>query len=251
MHQYLDLGSGIVIPMYNLMIGIGAIIGFLVLENEIKKLKIDFQTDKKIYYSIIISAICGLFGAKLFEVVYKQFHFSLQNFYTSGLTFYGGLIFGVCSFFLINKLFKTNNTLAFNLVVPSLILMHGFGRIGCFLAGCCYGKPTNSMLGVCFPEGSIPAKHFGELSCLHPVQLYESFFLFLLFLVIIKFVSFEFRTALYFIAYGVFRFFIEFLRADYRGKFLTNSFSPSQIISIFIFILGLLIMFNNRIKKKL
>jgi len=232
------------------MIGIGAIIGFLILESEIKKIQIEFQTDKNIYYSIIISSICGLVGAKFFEVVYKQFDFSFENFYSSGLTFYGGLIFGICSFFLINKIFKTNNTIAFNLVIPSLILAHGFGRIGCFFAGCCYGKPTNSILGVCFPEGSLPARHFSELINLHPVQLYESFFLFLLFFIIIKFVSFEFRIIIYFIAYSIFRFFIELLRADYRGIFLTDFFSPSQIISIFIFILGVLLMFNILFKKR-
>lgn len=249
MHQYLNLGNGIVIPMYNLMIGIGAIIGFLILENEIKKSKIKFKTDKHIYYSIIVSSLCGLFGAKFFEIVYKQSYINFQIFYSSGLTFYGGLIFGFCSFYLINKFFKTNNMVAFNLIIPSLIVTHGFGRIGCFFAGCCYGKQTDSILGVCFPKGSIPAQHLGELTYLHPVQLYESCFLFLLFFLIFKFISFEYRIVVYFIAYSIFRFVIEFLRADYRGIFLTKYFSPSQIISIFILILGLIIMSNIRLGR--
>ncbi len=250
MHQYLDLGYGISIPMYNLMIGIGAIFGFLIIENEIKKFNIDFKTDKHIYYSIIISGLCGIFGAKFFEVIYKQSYFSLKIFYSSGLTFYGGLIFGIISYFLMNKFFKTNNNDAFNLIVPSLILTHAFGRIGCFFAGCCYGKQTNSILGVCYPKGSIPAKHFDDLTSLFPVQLYEAFFLFILFFIVLKFISFEIRTAVYFLAYSTFRFSIEFFRADFRGQFLTNYISPSQTISIFIFMLGILLMFNIKYKVK-
>ena len=61
MHQYLDLGYAIKIPMYNLLIGIGAIAGFLFLENQIKINKIEFRIDRKIYISIIISGFFGFF----------------------------------------------------------------------------------------------------------------------------------------------------------------------------------------------
>ena len=248
MHQFLILDildNKILIPMYNLFIGIGAIPGFLFIESQIKIRNIKFDTDKNIYLSIIISGLCGFFGAKIFEILYNESNFNLQIFLSSGFTFYGGLIFGLISFFIINKFFKTDNNVAFNLVIPSLILAHGFGRIGCFFAGCCYGKPTDSFLGVIYPEGIIPAQSFGSSIKLHPVQLYETFFLFLLFFIIIKFITFEMRTAAYFLAYSSFRFFMEFLRGDYRGEFLIKNLSPSQTISIIFFLIGVFLILKS------
>jgi phosphatidylglycerol:prolipoprotein diacylglycerol transferase len=231
------------------MIGIGAIFGFLYLETQIKNNKINFQTDKNIYKSIIISIFGGLLGAKTFEMIYKQIEFTISNFFECGMTFYGGLIIGSIIFFIINNRLKTNNVLAFNLLAPSIILFHGFGRLGCFLAGCCYGKPTDIIIGVSYPEGSLPYQHF---SCtkLHPTQLYEAAFLFILFLIIIKFVSFKKRTAIYFLSYSIFRFLIEFIRADYRGTLLTDFLSPSQIISIFFLIIGYFLLLSQKTNTK-
>ncbi len=241
MHQYLELVYNIKIPMYNLMIGIGAIVGFLFLEEQIKQNKIDYKTDRNIYFSLIISGILGLFGAKLFEYIYKNPSFSILPVLKSGMTFYGGLIFGIISFFLINSFYKVNNKMAFNLVTPLIIIGHAFGRIGCFFAGCCFGKSTSSFFGVKFPEGSFPFLKYGNAH-LHPVQIYESIFLFVLFFIIVKFIRFEKRAAYYLILYGIFRFLIEFLRGDYRGTLVINSLSPSQLISIVLVILGLLIL---------
>jgi len=251
MHRFLILNNTILIPMYNLLIGIGTILGFLFLENQIKVRNIKFNTDRNIYFSIIISGFFVFLGAKFFELLYKQSNFNLQALLSSGITFYGGLIFGLISFFIINKLFKTDNNVAFNLVIPSLILFHGFGRIGCFFAGCCYGKPTDLFFGVTYPEGIIPTKYLGSSIKLHPVQLYEAFFLFLLFFIIVKFISFEMRTAAYFLIYSLSRFFIEFLRDDYRGKFLTENLFPSQTMSIIFFFIGVLLILKSKIISKM
>jgi len=249
MHQFLNIGNGIIISMFNLMIGIGAIFGFLYLEKQIKKNKINFETDKNIYKSIIISSFGGLLGAKTFEMIYKQIEFTITNFLECGMTFYGGLITGSIIFFVINNRLKTNNVLAFNLLIPSIILFHGFGRLGCFLAGCCYGRPTDIIFGVSYPKGSLPYQHF-SFNKLHPTQLYEAAFLFILFLIIIKFVSFKKRTAFYLLSYSIFRFFIEFIRADYRGTLLTDSLSPSQIISILFLIIGSFLLLSKKTNIK-
>lgn len=249
MHQYLDLGYAVKIPMYNLLIGIGAIAGFLFLENQIKINKIDFNTDKGIYISIIISILFGLFGAKIFDILYKQSTISISIFINSGATFYGGLLSGGCLFILLCRIFHIQSLKAMNLVIPSLILAHAFGRIGCFFAGCCYGKPTNCFFGVNFPVGSIPFAHFGELK-LHPVQLYEAAFLFILFFLTIKIFRFYHRLPIYLIAYGVFRFFIELLRGDYRGNLLSiKVFTPSQIISLILVLLGIFMIVRTKYKK--
>jgi phosphatidylglycerol:prolipoprotein diacylglycerol transferase len=254
MHQYLELGNGINIPLYNLVIGFGAIVGFLILEKQIKEKHIDFDTDKNIYISLIIASIFSFLGAKVFETIYKQQIINLHIILQSGITFYGGLILGMGSFYLINLILKTNNSIAFNMTVPSLIIGHAFGRIGCFLAGCCFGMPTENYFGVTFPNGSIPFMHYGPNIMIHPVQLYESIFLFILFFYVIKFVSFNKRTAFYCITYGIFRFFIEYLRGDYRGVLIVNSLSPSQVISVILTLFGFSILIigdhlNKNIEK--
>ena len=109
-------------------------------------------------------------------------------------------------------------------------IAHAFGRIGCFLAGCCYGKETDSWIGVQFP-------HLHEKVI--PTQLIESGFLFLLtgiLLVLILVFNFKYTFIVYLGAYSVFRFIIEFFRGDPRGNFL-GIFSPSQVWSIFIWII--------------
>jgi phosphatidylglycerol:prolipoprotein diacylglycerol transferase len=231
------------------MIGIGTIAGVLFLENQIKINKIDFTTDRKIYVSIIISAFFGLLGAKIFMLLYKQSTISIHNLIKSGVTFYGGLLSGGFLFILLCRIFHIQTFKSINLVIPSLILAHAFGRIGCFFAGCCYGKPTNSILGVSFPIGSIPFAHFGELK-LHAVQLYEASFLFLLFFLIIKLFNYYNRLPIYLIAYGIFRFFIEFLRGDDRGNlFSIKVLSPSQIISLMLILLGILLIISLNMKR--
>ncbi|NUM87830.1 MAG: prolipoprotein diacylglyceryl transferase [Bdellovibrionales bacterium] len=111
-------------------------------------------------------------------------------------------------------------------VAPLCItIAHAFGRLGCFFAGCCYGKPTDSFFGVRFPN---------MLHRVYPTQLFESLFLFLLFGVL-YYLVFERRSyqafAIYLFSYGVFRFGIEFIRGDHRGVFV-GSLSPSQTLSL-------------------
>jgi len=246
MHQYLEIGNKIFIPMYNLLIGIGAILGFLYLEKEIKKFKVDFRTDRNIYLSLIVSIGLGFVGAKLFELLYHGYELSFHTFFTGGITFMGGFTMGAICFLITNALFKTSNQLAFNLLIPFIIITHFFGRIGCFLAGCCYGKPTGLMFGVIYPDSSLPSLHLGCNTHLHPTQLYEALFLLLLFVVVVKMNRLELRTPVYLISYGFFRFFIEFLRGDDRGQLLTDILTPSQLLSIIFLLIGLLIKCRQR-----
>lgn len=227
------------IPMYNLLIDIGAIFGFLHLEKEIKKYKLDFQTDKKIFISLIIAIGLGFSGAKFFELLYHGYDLTFNNFFTGGITFMGGLLVAGITFYITNAIFGTNNFLAFNLLIPFIIIAHLFGRIGCFLAGCCYGKPTNSIFGVMYPDNSLPVVHLGTGIHLHPTQLYEAAFLAILFIFFIKKVKFDKRIPVYLVTYGLFRFIIEYYRADDRGQLLTDILTPSQVMSIIFIGTGL------------
>ena len=147
----------------------------------------------------------------------------------------GGLFGGIAGFLFVYYVFvKKSSTLkiaeVFKIAPPAITIGHAFGRIGCFLAGCCYGKPTDSWIGVKFPflaERVIPT------------QLIESIFLFLLtavLLVLIFVFKFKYTFIVYLGSYSIFRFIIEFFRGDERGQFL-GIFSPSQVWSIFIWII--------------
>ena len=116
-------------------------------------------------------------------------------------------------------------------VAPVAITIgHAFGRIGCFLAGCCYGKTTNTFLDMYFPSL--------DKSVL-PTQLYEAIFLFILsgvlFFLLFKF-NFKYTFVVYLTSYSIWRFVIEFFRDDPRGGFIPF-LSPSQFWSILILLL--------------
>ena len=145
-----------------------------------------------------------------------------------GLVFYGGLAAALLfAFFFIKRkkipLWKTLDT-----ILPYGVLVHAFGRIGCFLNGCCYGKPTHLFWGVTPPGQRYP---------LHPTQLYESFFLFLLFVVLRTLSRKKNRQAgslfcVYLISYGMFRFAVEFFRGD-QETFLWGATLP-QFLSVLL-----------------
>lgn len=114
---------------------------------------------------------------------------------------------------------------------------HCLGRVGCFFGGCCFGKPTDSAFGVVFPEGPTRTGFTAALSpcirrsCTRPAFLLALFFVLFFWLK---------KDALpfYCILYGAWRFGIEFLRADDRGSLFGLPLSPSQVISVALFILG-------------
>ena len=217
------------IQLYNLLIGVGILIGIFVFEKQTiiyKNLKSEL-----IIYAIIFSIIFGFIGSFLFDIFTKGYSIDLSLLSNIGFTFYGGIILGSLAYFVIIFVLKINFQYGTNIIVPSLLISHSFGRIGCFLGGCCYGSPTNCFLGVSFPENSIAWLHWGNLH-LHPVQLYESAILFVLFLISLN-ISFSNRYIFYLFTYGFVRFILEFIRGDERGYLLNISIlSPSQIISL-------------------
>jgi phosphatidylglycerol:prolipoprotein diacylglycerol transferase len=240
MYQYIDLG-GKIIPMYNLMAGIGILSGVLFLDYRIKKNYITYPIEIDLYIGIVTAAAAGLLGSKIFYLLYNKQSITPHNIITGGMTYYGGFICGIIAFSIYIFIRKRNIVHLLNIAVPSVIISHAFGRIGCFLGGCCFGKQTNTFIGVLFPYNSIPFNFYKGSIKIYPVQIFEALFLFVLFAVIIKAVKLQYNAAVYFILYGVFRFFIEFLRGDYRGVLFTPAVSPSQIISAVFIVAGIIL----------
>ena len=239
------------VHLYGVMIAIGILCCFFVLFffGKIKGVNssfIDF-----VFYNGIASIAIGFFTAALFQATYNYIDnpsagFSLKN---SGITFIGGLIGGVATFLLIYLIFRKKvqgNLMDIISIAPCCILIaHAFGRVGCFFAGCCYGKETDGFLGVKFPD--LPNK-------VHPTMLYEAIFLFVLFAVcVVLLLKFDFKhnLSVYLVSYGIFRFFIEYLRDDFRGGFIPG-ISPSQFWSLLMIVIGivLFVFLELSIRKK-
>ena len=149
-----------------------------------------------------------------------------------------GLIGGAVILFVAAKAFHVPLRQYLELTIPYLCYMHAWGRLGCFMAGCCHGLPTESFLGVQFPADS-PACQLHGLQPVHPTQLYEMVLLIALGLATQFKVPPLHRIWVYLLAYGTGRFLIEFLRSDNRGVIdLIPSLSPSQHLAILFVIAG-------------
>lgn len=232
------------IHMYGLMIGIGIIAAFIVLFTYSKKLSVEAKFVDFIFYDALLSIAFGFGSAALFQATYNYIENPSAGFHIGeGITFIGGLIGGTVFFLtgyiIFRKRYTSKLSDVLSLLPCCIFIAHGFGRIGCFLAGCCYGKETDCFLGVKFPGMSAPV---------HPTQLYEAAFLFVMFgicsyLLLKK--AFRHKMSLYLVSYGVFRFFIEFLRGDDRGQLL-GILSPSQFWSVLMMISGVAVFFIER-----
>lgn len=163
-----------------------------------------------------------------------------------GSIFYGGLLGGLLTGYILIKK-NSNNQKFVDIVAVNIPLFHFFGRIGCFLGGCCFG--IHSRIGFTYTNNPI-AEANGITR--FPVQLLEAVFNFLLFLLLNHFFKTEkYKNKLiyiYLLVYAMGRFFIEFLRGDaYRGIWLF--LSTSQIISIIIILVILFKYFLNKRRK--
>lgn len=237
------------IHMYGVMIAVGILCAFLTLFYLTKRKGVSAKFTDFIFYNGIASIAVGFGFATLFQATYNYIENPEAGFRLgSGMTFIGGLIGGVVCFLSIYFIFRKHYTerllQVISLLPSSILIAHAFGRIGCFFAGCCYGKETDSFLGVQFPDLPHPV---------HPTQLYEAAFLFVLFAVSVYLIwkkDFKHNLSLYLIAYGVFRFLIEYVRGDDRGE-LVGFVSPSQFWSILMVVAGVAIIFvMNRILNK-
>lgn len=169
----------------------------------------------------------------------------------NGFVVYGGLVGGVLAAYIYSSKKKIDFLQYFDLTVPSIALAQSFGRIGCFLAGCCYGRETNSGIGVVF-ENSLIAPNGINLV---PTQLLSSVGDFFIAAVLLLYDRNTHKPgkigAMYLVLYSIGRFIIEFYRNDYRGN--VGKMSTSQFISIFIFIIGVAMFLkigNNRASDK-
>lgn len=226
----------LVVHGYGAMIGLGILLCVILAMYRANKR----MMDQEVVLDIALFGIAGGFlGAKLLYIIIeiKQFIANpLQVLGSEGFVVYGGIIAGVFAAILYCRRKNIVFLEYFDLLVPSVALAQGFGRIGCFLAGCCYGRETTSGFGVIFPASSLAPAGIKLL----PTQLLSSAGDFVIMIILLLYARKAKRTgavgAMYLLLYGIGRFFIEFLRFDERGGI--GVFSTSQIISIIVLLLS-------------
>ncbi|SHK33293.1 Prolipoprotein diacylglyceryl transferase [Hathewaya proteolytica DSM 3090] len=250
MRLYLFEIFGFKIPSYGVMICIGLISAFLITMKIGKKHGMD---EDDLYGLFIQTVIFGVLGGKLLWIITEfksviEEPMSIITEFGYGFVIYGAIIGGTLGILLYAKKLKWSFFDITDLAAPAVAVAQGFGRIGCFLAGCCHGKATHSSFGVLFPSNSLAPSTMR----LYPTQIASSIFDFILGVFLIWYTSKNPKkgktTGLYFIIYSIGRFIVEFFRGDERGN--VGFLSTSQFIAIFILIGGLVVFFYDKIKNK-
>jgi len=222
---------------YGVLLAVSYLLGLKMAMSRAKERHLDSNRVLDLGIYIIIAALIGA-KALLLVVDFDQFRQSpaeLLSLARSGGVFYGGLILAVLvAFWYINK-----HGMAFwttcDVFAPGIALGHVTGRLGCFAAGCCYGRPTTLPWGITFHNPLAAANVGTPLGIpLHPTQLYEAsaelFILLLLLGTERRGKRFAGRTFwLYMLLYAISRYIIEFYRGDPRGEMF--GMSTSQFIS--------------------
>ncbi len=237
------LGESVIIPTYGLALALAFTLGYLEAIRRSFKQGVDPKHMERLFLIVIVGS---LFGARLFHAAFEEFAYYRDNparliaVWEGGFTFYGGLFVSMGLVFGYTRWKRLSFKAILDILTPSVLLGLSIGRIGCFLAGCCWGTTTAMPWGVEY-------WHRHTLSAIkyvpvHPVQLYESVGCLLLFILTLR----VFRTkpaegSIFFLGlggYACLRFVVEFFRGDeYRGFVLNGSLSFAQFLSLAILLL--------------
>ena len=223
-----------VLYSYPLLMGIGWGVAYQIFFSHLDQLP--RWKAQLLFWGIFVSAWVG--AKLLFYATYKEVNRDFLgelSFWTGGgFVFYGGFLAATCFVLIFNKLNKISFSQLWFLL-PALAIGHGTGRIGCFLAGCCFGKPTELFWGV-FMHG-----HYR-----HPTQLIEAIGLFALgFYLLYSQKEKRSLFSSYLMGYGLLRLIVEALRGDsVRGSW--GILTPSQWISLGLLVAGISLIFLKK-----
>lgn len=232
---------------YGLMIAIGILLAYLTFEARAVRKNISRD---EVFEITIVCLLSGLFGAKLLywltrlSDIIRDPSFLIATL-TDGFVVLGGIGGGLLGGFIYTRIKKVSFMERFDLAIPSVALAQGFGRIGCFLAGCCYGREVKGWFSVTFKN----SEYAPNGVALFPSQLCSAALDFFLYIILISLHRHTDRKGIcsgtYLILYGIGRFIMEFFRGDAeRGSI--GMLSTSQFLCIFVFILGIIITFRAR-----
>lgn len=241
------------IHTYGLMIAIG----FLLAIYTVRKLAVRNQINPDLVSDLSFwLLVYGFIGARALFVFtrledYLSNPIEIFKVWEGGLVFFGGLISATIYAFFFFKRHRLAVWKMIDVLSPGVVLAHAFGRLGCLGAGCCYGRPTGGTWGIKFHSELVDLPLRGIP--LHPVQLYESSALFILFggmMYLSRHRRFEGQVGLtYFMIYPIIRSIVELFRGDViRGFVIEDVLSTSQFISILVFSAAMVVLIR-RLKR--
>ena len=232
--------------LYSILIAVGVIVCmvFIRLQADWRGLKAKLQN--LVLFNTIAAVVLGYGAAVLLQAFYNYMakgKFEIVN--STGSTFYGGLIGGTAMFIIIyfvagrflypDGYHARNFRTVSDLAPAAITVAHGFGRLGCLMAGCCYGAKCDAWY--CVEMVNLGYK-------VVPVQLFEALFLFGLsaVLLILFKKGKKYEMPIYMMTYAVWRFVAELMRNDYRGATVVDFLTPSQFISVLLLAGGLILL---------
>ena len=242
------------ITTFGLMMFIAFIVGGWILTRQFRHYGLSEDLASSM---VMAAAIGGILGAKIYyAILFRDWHLLFDR---AGLVWYGGLIGGTlaCSWLVLKR--RVNYLTAIDATAPALAIGYALGRIGCFLVGDDYGRPTNSWIGIAFPKGSPPTtaeslRQFGvhvdpsippdQVLRVYPTQLFESAAAFLIFAILMTYARRPHArgrvAGLFLILLGIERFLVEIVRAK-DDRFL-GPFTIAQLISVVAVVLGAVLL---------
>jgi phosphatidylglycerol---prolipoprotein diacylglyceryl transferase len=248
MHPILFHFGSITVYTYGVLVATGVVLSLLYVRRQAPRAGLDPEKTWNMgIYAILIALLLAKVWLVFSDWNYYMAHpreiLSVATFQSGG-TFYGGVVGAILTIVLYAHFQKMPLLSVMDTFAAALPLGHAIGRLGCFAAGCCYGKPTAVPWGVTFTNPTAAQIAGTPLGVdLHPTQLYESGAEFLNFLILVWLGGRQrFKGQLlgtYFLLYGAERGTIEFFRGDPgRTMLFHNSVSLMQLVSVVLILIG-------------
>jgi phosphatidylglycerol:prolipoprotein diacylglycerol transferase len=253
MHPVLFEIAGWPVYSYGVLLAAAYLVGLQLAVVRARRAGMDAARVMDLGIYLIISA---LLGAKILLLIvdfgyFKDHPRELLSLVRAGGVFYGGLIAAFVAAVVLVRRYRLPLWKTADLMAPGIALGHVVGRIGCLLAGCCYGKPTTVPWAITFTDPAASVNVGTPLGLpLHPTQLYDAgaelIILGILLATERRWRPYAGRTFwLYILLYAISRFIIEFFRGDERGM-VFGALSTSQFVSVLILPISLLMLLRLR-----
>ncbi len=235
MHPVLFRFGNMAIYTYGLFIALGFFMGMTLAKAEARRLG---RNPDRITDLCFFTLLAAIVGSRLFYVITAPDAFlrdpvEVFRIWNGGLVFYGGFLGAMAVAFVYIRHYRLPGWETADIMAPGIAFGHFLGRIGCFFAGCCYGKVTDVAWSFSFyhPDSLAPTR-----VPLHPTQIYSALSNLAIFAIlwsVRKKKRFDGQIFwLYVLVYGLARSIIEIYRGDFRGQHILGALSVSQAIGI-------------------
>jgi phosphatidylglycerol:prolipoprotein diacylglycerol transferase len=253
MHPILYSFDGITIYTYGFFVSMGFLIAFVLFLIDLDKRGISVDAGIDFAFWILLSAIAG---SRLVYVAvnlgyFLKYPLKILMIWEGGLVWYGAFLGALGAAIVYFRAKKLDGWTWADIAIPYVALGQGIGRIGCLMAGCCYGKPTDVCWGITFTRSELAPNGIA----LHPTQVYEMVLCLCIFLILYlrrNRITFRGEQILsYIFLYGMTRTVVEVFRGDPRGMWLSGSISTSQLISVIAVAVGVALYYRIREKNRI